>query len=99
MSLPNISSMENFDCEGDVSSVASCWEKWKRAFNIGKKCAFQNLEDNLIDQVVEKGSYLKLKKIGMGDSMTLETIVSKANSLEALERQPRVCPRGSLITT
>lgn len=41
---PNISSVENFDCDGDASSVAIRWEKWKRALKIYLEAA--NIENS-----------------------------------------------------
>ncbi|XP_030767526.1 uncharacterized protein K02A2.6-like [Sitophilus oryzae] len=180
MNLSSLSTLENFDCEGEISSVALRWRKWKRALNIyleaasidspakkravllhmggigiqeiyynipgahvetsvdvdiyevavqkldeyfapkqskvferhifrllkqdqgekferflirlrhqAEKCQFQNLEENLIDQIVEKGCNLELRKkiLAVGDSMTLEMIINEANSLESVTRQ------------
>lgn len=53
------------------------------------KCQFTNAEENIIDQITEKGSSDDLRKkiLKVGDKMTLNDIISEANALEAIERQ------------
>ncbi|XP_063541562.1 uncharacterized protein LOC134750329 [Cydia strobilella] len=53
------------------------------------KCQFHNEEENIIDQIIEKGSSSELRKkiLRAGDDMTLEKIITVANSLEAVNRQ------------
>ncbi|XP_063366280.1 uncharacterized protein K02A2.6-like [Cydia amplana] len=53
------------------------------------KCQFHNEDENIIDQIIEKGSSSELRKkiLRAGDDMTLEKIIMEANSLEAVNRQ------------
>lgn len=53
------------------------------------KCKFSNIEENLIDQITEKCSSAELRKkiLISGDKATLETILTEANTLEAVNRQ------------
>lgn len=53
------------------------------------KCNFAQEEDNLIDQITEKCSSTKLRKsiLVLGDTATIEKIITEANSLETVERQ------------
>ncbi|XP_063391875.1 uncharacterized protein LOC134677371 [Cydia fagiglandana] len=53
------------------------------------KCKFSCVEDNLIDQIVEKclSKDLRKKILTLGDSVTLAKIISEANVVEAVDRQ------------
>ena len=53
------------------------------------KCKFDNEDANLIDQIIEKCTSSKLKKriLLLGDTVTIDTIISEANALETVERQ------------
>ncbi|XP_055910452.1 uncharacterized protein K02A2.6-like [Eupeodes corollae] len=53
------------------------------------KCAFADINENLISQVVEKCSSVALRKkiLKSGDSMTLDEIKVEANIIEAVECQ------------
>ncbi|XP_049886547.1 uncharacterized protein LOC126381031 [Pectinophora gossypiella] len=53
------------------------------------KCKFSSEEDQIIDQTIEKCSSSELRKklLTLGDSITLEKIVSEANAFESVERQ------------
>lgn len=57
-----------------------------------EKCKFADKEESLVDQITEKcrSSDLKKKILGIGDEVTLEKIVSLANSLEVVGRQLEV---------
>lgn len=54
-----------------------------------KKCSFINEEEHLIDQITEKCSSIELRKkiLTLGDSVTLDKILSEANGIEAVGRQ------------
>lgn len=60
-----------------------------RLRNQAEKCKFQNLDENLIDQIVEKGNCVELRKkiLAVGDTITLDKLISEANSLEVVKRQ------------
>lgn len=172
--------LESFDCEGDLTSLGSRWEKWKRALEIfllaisvedhakkratllhsgglalqeiyynlpgahvettdgvdvfkiaiskldeyfspkqsflyerhmfrlmkqepdekfdkfvvrlrhqSKKCKFSDANENLVDQITEKCTSAKLRKkiLLLGDTVTIEKIITEANALETVERQ------------
>ncbi|XP_049877892.1 uncharacterized protein K02A2.6-like [Pectinophora gossypiella] len=53
------------------------------------KCQFQDRNDNIIDQIVEKCASIELRKkiLQMGDDVTLERIIKEANSLESVNMQ------------
>lgn len=53
------------------------------------KCKFSNENDNLIDQIIEKCNSVELRKkiLLLGDTVTIDTIISEANALETIERQ------------
>ncbi|XP_022826077.1 uncharacterized protein LOC111363865 [Spodoptera litura] len=53
------------------------------------KCNFAKEDENLIDQIVEKCSSSKLRKniLILGDTATIDKIISEANSLETVQRQ------------
>lgn len=53
------------------------------------KCKFDKLEDNLIDQITEKCLSMELRKriLTIGDVITLERIVTEANTLEVVKQQ------------
>lgn len=53
------------------------------------KCAFSNKDEQLIDQITEKCTSTELRKkiLAIGDAITLDEIISEANSLETIERQ------------
>lgn len=53
------------------------------------KCGFQNVEEQLIDQITEKCISVELRKkiLSAGDSVNLNQIILEANSLETIERQ------------
>lgn len=54
-----------------------------------EKCGFKNKEEHLIDQVTEKCKPVDLRKkiLEIGDSITLDQIISKANALEMITKQ------------
>ncbi|KAJ8915716.1 hypothetical protein NQ315_000650 [Exocentrus adspersus] len=60
-----------------------------RLRNQSSKCKFSNEEEHLIDQIVEKCTSVELRKkiLAIGDNINLETIISEANVLEAVNRQ------------
>ncbi|XP_022827954.1 uncharacterized protein LOC111357464 isoform X5 [Spodoptera litura] len=53
------------------------------------KCKFTSPDDHLIDQITEKCESIELRKkiLTMGDDVTLDKIISEANSLETVHRQ------------
>lgn len=53
------------------------------------KCKFTSENENLIDQITEKCTSPELRKriLMLGDSVTLDKIISEANIIEAVERQ------------
>lgn len=53
------------------------------------KCKFTSPDDHLIDQITEKCESIELRKkiLTMGDEVTLDKIISEANSLETVHRQ------------
>lgn len=53
------------------------------------KCNFAKENENLIDQIIEKCNSNKLRKniLILGDTATIEKIITEANSLETVERQ------------
>ncbi|XP_069360121.1 uncharacterized protein [Maniola hyperantus] len=53
------------------------------------KCNFANENESLIDQITEKCSSTKLRKniLLLGDTATIEKIITEANTLETVERQ------------
>lgn len=53
------------------------------------KCNFANEDENLIDQITEKCSSTKLRKniLLLGDTATIDKIITEANSLETVQRQ------------
>lgn len=78
------------------------WEKFKKFLRRlrnqrDKKCNFANEEDNIIDQISEKGSSIDLRKkiLTLGDSVTLDIIVAEANALEAVDGQLNNLNAGS----
>lgn len=60
-----------------------------RLRNQAGKCKFTNSDEHLIDQIVEKCSSTELRKkiLSVGDTITLDQIISEANALEAVGRQ------------
>ncbi|CAH2089953.1 unnamed protein product [Euphydryas editha] len=53
------------------------------------KCQFTDVEDNLIDQIIEKCSSDELRKkiLRAGETITLTDVITEANTLEVVERQ------------
>lgn len=53
------------------------------------KCKFLSVEDNIIDQIVEKCSSKDLRKkvLTLGDDVTLDKIITLASAIEAVDRQ------------
>ncbi|XP_049886606.1 uncharacterized protein LOC126381111 [Pectinophora gossypiella] len=53
------------------------------------KCQFQDKNDNIIDQITEKCAQTELRKkiLQIGDEITLDKIISEANTLEAVNKQ------------
>ncbi|XP_049886660.1 uncharacterized protein LOC126381182 isoform X2 [Pectinophora gossypiella] len=53
------------------------------------KCKFSNEEDSLIDQITEKcaSNDLRKKILKLGDTVTLDKIITEANLLESVQRQ------------
>lgn len=53
------------------------------------KCKFADENENLIDQITEKCNSTELRKkiLLLGDSVTLDKIISEANAIESVERQ------------
>ena len=60
-----------------------------RLRNQAEKCQFHNKEDHIIDQITEKCRLVELRKkiLEIGDLITLDEIISKANALEVVARQ------------
>lgn len=60
-----------------------------RLRNQAEKCNFINKDEHLIDQITEKCRLVDLRKkiLEIGDSITLDKIISKANALEVVTRQ------------
>ncbi|XP_045452156.1 uncharacterized protein K02A2.6-like [Melitaea cinxia] len=60
-----------------------------RLRNQAEKCQFDKPEEHLIDQVAEKclSTDLRKKILTIGDSITLEKIITEANTLEVVSRQ------------
>ncbi|XP_023312364.1 uncharacterized protein K02A2.6-like [Anoplophora glabripennis] len=60
-----------------------------RLRNQAEKCKFSNPEENLMDQIVEKcySADLRKKILTIGDTITLDTIITEANAIEAVGRQ------------
>nr|XP_026500171.1 uncharacterized protein LOC113403790 [Vanessa tameamea] len=60
-----------------------------RLRNQAEKCKFDNPKDHLIDQIVEKCLSVDLRKkiLTIGDSITLDKIITEANTLEVVNRQ------------
>lgn len=54
-----------------------------------EKCQFDKPEDHLIDQITEKCLSIDLRKkiLTIGDSITLDKIITEANTLEVVSRQ------------
>ncbi|XP_063547649.1 uncharacterized protein K02A2.6-like [Cydia strobilella] len=54
-----------------------------------EKCSFDKKDDHLIDQITEKCNSAELRKkiLTIGDSITLEKIVTEANTLEVVNDQ------------
>lgn len=53
------------------------------------KCKFSSEEEQIIDQIIEKclSSELRKKLLTLGDSVTLDRVISEANAFESIERQ------------
>nr|XP_026484830.1 uncharacterized protein K02A2.6-like [Vanessa tameamea] len=53
------------------------------------KCQFMDVDDNLIDQIIEKCSSDELRKkiLRAGETITLSEVITEANTLEVVERQ------------
>nr|XP_049699503.1 uncharacterized protein LOC110376634 [Helicoverpa armigera] len=53
------------------------------------KCQFTDVDDNLIDQIIEKCSSEELRKkvLRAGEKITLTEVITEANTLEVVERQ------------
>lgn len=53
------------------------------------RCKFSDKDESLIDQITEKCSSVELRKkiLQSGDSITLDTIIQDANTLESVTRQ------------
>ncbi|XP_022826768.1 uncharacterized protein K02A2.6-like [Spodoptera litura] len=53
------------------------------------KCKFDKVDDHLIDQIAEKCASVELRKkiLTIGDDITLERIVTEANTLEVVKQQ------------
>lgn len=53
------------------------------------KCAFEKQDDHLIDQIAEKCNLSELRKkiLTLGDSVTLDKIITEANTLEVVNQQ------------
>lgn len=53
------------------------------------RCNFSNENEHLIDQIVEKCNSTELRKkiLILGDSVSIDKIISEANALETVERQ------------
>lgn len=53
------------------------------------KCNFDKIDDHLIDQITEKCTSIELRKkiLTIGDAITLEKILTEANTLEAVTDQ------------
>lgn len=60
-----------------------------RLRNQAEKCQFDKPEEHLIDQVTEKCLSVDLRKkiLTIGDSITLDKIITEANTLEVVSRQ------------
>lgn len=60
-----------------------------RLRNQAEKCQFDKPEEHLIDQVTEKCSLIDLRKkiLTIGDNITLDKIITEANTLEVVGRQ------------
>ncbi|CAH2105722.1 unnamed protein product [Euphydryas editha] len=60
-----------------------------RLRNQAEKCQFDKPEEHLIDQVTEKclSTDLRKKILTIGDSITLDKIITEANTLEVVNRQ------------
>nr|CAI5858972.1 unnamed protein product [Callosobruchus analis] len=56
------------------------------------KCQFNEIDESIIDQILEKGSSNELRKkiLASGDNMTLQDTIREANALETVERQMSV---------
>ncbi|XP_053601232.1 uncharacterized protein K02A2.6-like isoform X1 [Plodia interpunctella] len=54
-----------------------------------EKCQFKDKDEHLIDQITEKCRSMELRKkiLEIGDSVTLDQVISKANALEVVARQ------------
>lgn len=54
-----------------------------------EKCQFDKPDDHLIDQIAEKCTSVDLRKkiLKIGDNITLEKIITEANTLEVVNRQ------------
>ncbi|XP_074034381.1 uncharacterized protein [Leptinotarsa decemlineata] len=59
-----------------------------RLRNQAGKCKFGNVEENLIDQIVEKGSSTELRKkiLAAGDAITLEKVIITGDSKSGIGR-------------
>ncbi|XP_047984727.1 uncharacterized protein K02A2.6-like [Leguminivora glycinivorella] len=57
-----------------------------------EKCSFDKTEDHLIDQITEKCHSAELRKkiLTIGDSITLEKIITEANTLEVVNDQLQI---------
>lgn len=66
-----------------------------------EKCKFTSPEEHLIDQIVEKCSSSDLRKkiLTLGDSVTLDKIITEANTLEIVEHQLEGYSYGPKNTT
>ncbi|XP_011858920.1 PREDICTED: uncharacterized protein K02A2.6-like [Vollenhovia emeryi] len=53
------------------------------------KCKFEKPEEHLIDQITEKGTSTELRKkiLTIGDDITLDKIITEANTLEVVNHQ------------
>lgn len=53
------------------------------------RCQFENQDENLIDQITEKcySTDLTKKILTIGDSITLDKIITEANTLEVVSQQ------------
>lgn len=60
-----------------------------RLRNQADKCKFAAKDENLIDQIVEKGHSAELRKkiLSAGDSVTLQQVITIATTLETVNRQ------------
>ncbi|KAG6454310.1 hypothetical protein O3G_MSEX008647 [Manduca sexta] len=60
-----------------------------RLRNQAEKCQFKDKEEHIIDQITGKCRLVELRKkiLEIGDSITLDEIIKKANALEVVARQ------------